>query len=135
MVFMPWKEAYSVNIREVDAQHQRLVGMINDLFDAMSQGKGKEALGQVVKGLADYAVYHFGTEERLMKAHGYPDYDRHKAEHDRFTQQVSDFQRKFEEGSALLTKDVLKFLSDWLNGHILVVDKKYGPFLNEKGVF
>lgn len=135
MVFMPWKDSYATNVKECDAQHQRLVGMINELFDAMSQGKGKEALGNIINGLADYAAYHFGTEERLMKQYNYPEYERHKAEHDRFTQQVVDFKKKFEDGSALLTKDVLKFLSDWLNGHILVIDKKYGPFLNEKGVY
>jgi hemerythrin len=29
----------------------------------------------------------------------------------------------------------IKFLKDWIVDHILTVDRKYGPFLNKKGVF
>lgn len=134
MAFMQWKDSYSVNIREIDEQHKKLVGLINDLFDAMTQGHGKEVLGKVIQGLVDYTVFHFGTEERLFQAHGYPETAQHKAEHERFTQKVLEFKKGFDAGTALLTKDILKFLSDWLNGHILVVDKKYGPYLNSKGV-
>ncbi len=31
--------------------------------------------------------------------------------------------------------EFIKFLKDWIVDHILTVDRKYGPFLNEKGVF
>ncbi len=135
MAFMQWKESYSVNIREIDEQHKKLVNMINDLFDAMTQGHGKEVVGKVIQGLIDYAVFHFGTEERLFQAHAYPETASHKAEHERFSAKVLEFKKNYDSGAALLTKDVLKFLSDWLNGHILVVDRKYGPYLNSKGVF
>jgi hemerythrin len=34
----------------------------------------------------------------------------------------------------MITIDVMLFLSNWLNVHILEVDKKYSEFLNSKGV-
>ena len=33
-----------------------------------------------------------------------------------------------------MTVEVMNFLKDWLSNHIQTSDKKYGPFLNSKGV-
>jgi hemerythrin len=45
MALIQWNDSLSVNVVEIDKQHQKLVRMINELNDAMRQGKGKEALG------------------------------------------------------------------------------------------
>jgi hemerythrin len=34
----------------------------------------------------------------------------------------------------MLSIDVLDFLSTWLVEHIMVSDRAFGPFLNERGV-
>jgi len=47
---------------------------------------------------------------------------------------VVDFQKGFDANRAGLSVDVLLFLSDWLQHHILIVDKKYSPFFNAKGL-
>lgn len=36
-------------------------------------------------------------------------------------------------GEAKVTMATLKFLCDWLNNHILGSDKKFAPFLIERG--
>jgi hemerythrin len=40
MALIQWNDGLSVNVVEIDRQHQKLIGMINDLNDAMRQGKG-----------------------------------------------------------------------------------------------
>jgi hemerythrin len=40
MSLIQWNDRLSVHVAEIDGQHQKLVGMINDLNDAMRQGKG-----------------------------------------------------------------------------------------------
>ena len=44
-------------------------------------------------------------------------------------------QKKYKAGStSTLSLEVLKFLENWLIKHIQGTDKKYGPYLNGKGV-
>ena len=58
----------------------------------------------------------------------------HKAEHERFTNAVLDFQSKFRRNEIGLTIDAMEFLKDWLSKHILGSDQRYAPFLNAQGV-
>jgi hemerythrin len=134
MELIQWNDKYSVNIAEVDEQHKKLIGLINRLADAMSVGKGPKVLGKVLTELIDYTVYHFSTEENLFRQHGYPGADQHKQEHADLTAEARKLLKEFDAGNWMLTIDTLKFLSNWLNNHILSEDKKFGPFLIEKGV-
>jgi hemerythrin len=83
-----WQESYSLNIPQIDRQHQKLVALIGDMYEAMKMGKGQEAAGLVLLELINYTRTHFATEEKLMKAHAYSGYDRHKQEHEALTGKV-----------------------------------------------
>ena len=129
-----WSEKYSPNIQEIDDQHKKLIGMIVQLNDAMRQGKGKQVLGDVLGNLIQYTRSHFAAEERLLKANGYPEYDEHKAKHEKMTRKVADIYREYQDGKATITLEVMNFLENWLDKHIMGTDKKYGPFLKSKGI-
>ncbi len=88
MSLFSWKEKYSVNVREIDEQHKKLIGMIAQLDDAMREGKGKQVLDKTLQDLIGYTRTHFMTEERIMKANGYPDYEEQKTKHDKMNQKV-----------------------------------------------
>jgi hemerythrin-like metal-binding protein len=130
----PWNDSYSVKIGVIDMQHKNLVGFINDLHRAMMEGRGKEELGNILSNLIKYTQAHFKTEEYFLESHRYPDYATHKTEHDRLTKTVVDFHTKFQRSEVGLTIELMGFLKDWLGKHIMGSDKKYGPFLNSKGV-
>jgi hemerythrin len=134
VAFIEWNNSFSVGVSEIDLQHQKLVEMINDLHDAMLQGKGKAVLGDIIKGLVDYAVTHFLTEEKYFDQFRYPDAGSHKEEHSAFTQKVAEFKNGFDAGKLALSITVMDFLSSWLRNHIKGVDKKYEPFFVEKGL-
>lgn len=134
MPLMTWKDDYSVNIAQIDQQHKKLVDLINQLDEAMSQGKAKEVLGKILNDLVGYCASHFKTEEQLMQANGYPDYAEHKDKHDKMTAKVLSLKSEVATGKKLISLEVMKFLEQWLDKHILGTDKKYGPFLNSKGV-
>jgi|ERR1017187_3287924 hemerythrin len=129
-----WKPQYSVNIGSIDGQHQNLFRIAEELYAAMSAGRGKAALSRILDRLAQYTVTHFAHEERLLRIHGYPDLAAHQAQHQALTKQVLTFQADFDAGRTALTVQVLHFLKDWLQQHIATSDQKYAPYLIEKAV-
>ncbi|MCU0587813.1 MAG: bacteriohemerythrin [Syntrophobacteraceae bacterium] len=124
-----WNEKYRVNVKDLDDQHRVLIGLVGQLDDAMREGKGKQALGLILGQVIAYTKTHFAAEERLMKACGYPEYHEHRLIHEKMTTKVVELEQQFKSGRAMLTLDVMKFLTDWLQKHILGTDKKYSPFL------
>jgi hemerythrin len=134
MTYFPWQNEYSVNIKQIDDQHKKLVSMVNELYDAMQKGQGREIIGKILSGILDYAKTHFTTEEQLMKIHAYADYAAHKKEHDDLTAKAVDFAKRYNQGNQNLALQVGTFLKEWLMNHIIGMDKKYSSFLNGKGV-
>jgi len=129
-----WKPSYEVDVPEIDMQHRTLVGMINELFDAMKEGEGGTVLAHVLDGLMHYVQEHFTTEERLMSAHAYPGYDGHIEEHLNFTCRVLQLREEWREGKAVVMSELMKFMCDWLTSHITKSDKAFGNYLKENGI-
>lgn len=134
MALITWSDSLSVKVKQFDDQHKKLVDMVNQLFDAMKTGKGNQVMGDILKQLIAYTQTHFAAEERLLKQYAYPDFEAHKKEHNALVIQVLDLQKQFQEGKPVLTQNIMTFLRDWLSKHIQGDDKKYGIFLNGKGV-
>jgi len=134
MSLISWSNALSVNIKQIDEQHKKMIDIINDLHDAMSQGKGSAALAKIFDEMVDYTHTHFTAEEQLMAKYGYPGFVMQKSEHDALTKKVLDWQRQYKEGKIVLSMDVMGFLRDWWTGHIMGSDQKYAPFLKGKGL-
>ncbi|MBI5142129.1 MAG: bacteriohemerythrin [Nitrospirae bacterium] len=134
MALFTWDDRFSVNVREIDEQHKRLIGMINELHDGMKSGGGKAAVAPILKRLVDYTLYHFSTEERYMAQHRYPGELAHKTEHKKFTDKVMDFHKKFDAGTAAVSLELMTFLKSWLTDHIMVTDKKYSKHFNDHGL-
>lgn len=134
MALMTWSPALSVQVKQFDDQHIKLVNMVNELHDAMKAGKGNEVLGKILNGLITYTATHFADEEKMMAQHAYPDAPAHKNEHGKLVKQVLELQENFKAGKAILTLNVMMFLKDWLVKHIQGDDRKYGAYLTTKGV-
>lgn len=134
MALFEWRDDFSVKVASVDAQHKRLVGMLNELHDAMLKGASAEHLGGILNGLVEYTAYHFAHEEAMFAQTHYPDAEAHIAEHKALVDQVLAFKAKFEAKQASINMELMKFLKDWLVKHILGSDKKFGPHMVENHV-
>jgi len=134
MALITWTNDFSVGVEEIDNQHKRLVNMINELHDAMKQGKGNEHVEDIIIRLVDYSKYHFNTEEKYFHQFSYPDKESHIQTHVDFIDKVSIFAEKFKNNEVMLTIDVLTFLSDWLRNHIMGIDMDYSDFFIENGL-
>lgn len=133
-VLFKWTPAYNTGIPSIDAQHRKLVDILNELYDAMGKGHANQVLGNLLDELIKYTVIHFSTEERLFRQYDYPGFAVHKREHEGLTAQVKTLQRDYQAGKLSISIKVGTFLKDWLAHHILEADMKYAPFLISKGV-
>ena len=130
-----WDDAkYSVKIKTIDNQHKKLVDLINQLFDAMTNGEAHSKLSEVLNELIQYTASHFKTEEVLFEKYGYSNAKEHIIEHTLFVNKVLAFRKDFESGNVTISKEILMFLKKWLIEHIGGSDKKYTDFLISKGV-
>jgi hemerythrin-like metal-binding protein len=131
MPLIEWNDTYSIGIQIIDVQHKKFFSIINILFDAMKEGKGEELVDSVLKELQDYVIYHFHSEESWMKMCNYPYIDKHIIEHQEAIKKVNKLVMEYERGNQDVIIEMLKFLSTWLQEHILETDRKYIPFLKE----
>jgi len=127
-----WNDAFSVGIQKIDEQHKKFFSITNLLFDSMRGAQDREVIGSVLKELQQYVVYHFKAEESLMKMYNYPNMNAHKQEHDGAIHIVNKLVLDYERGIHTVDIELLKFLSDWIQSHILQVDRKYIPYVRGK---
>lgn len=134
MALVTWNDSIAVGIPSLDGQHQRWIGLINDLHDAMMARKGREIVAATLKGMVEYTRTHFGTEERLMTRHGFAEAASHTRLHDEFVARIAEMEARHQAGDATLTIDVMDSLRDWLVRHIQTVDRQYVAHLKAHGV-
>jgi hemerythrin len=84
--------------------------------------------------LIRYTEEHFTKEEKLMEDFDFPEYDVHAKHHERLIREVQELKAKYAGGAIRMDMSIVNFLKDWIINHILTEDRKYGPYLNDKGV-
>ncbi len=129
-----WSEELSVGIKSIDSEHKKLISMVNELNHLVLVGDRIAAAGTALSALVEYTVVHFQNEENLMKKFAYPDYEKHRDEHEKLKARVMEFQSRLSSGKAGFTIELIKFLHDWLVNHIRGTDMAYRKFFIEKGV-
>ncbi len=130
-LFMKWRPDFELGIPEIDVQHKKIVELINILNEAFIKDETKNKLGGILDEMADYAVYHFKTEEKLFKSHNFPFAKEHISQHENFTKKVQEYKTKFAAGQSV-TFQVLIFLRRWLTDHILDSDREYVELVKVK---
>jgi len=134
-----WRDSFSVNIKSIDSQHKELFRVGNLLFEVVDSNDDVDRYDEIITALdnlRDYAVYHFGYEERLMKENGYPDFDNHKNQHDFFIKKISSIDEEdVDEKQQKIGMDLIIFIANWIENHILKTDMAYKDFLNQKGIY
>lgn len=124
-----WDESWDTGISVIDQQHRKLLNLINDLTEAMRQGKSRDVMDDVLTVLVEYTKTHFNTEERLMAQVQYIEIVEHKAQHADFIKKIEGFLQKAKAGSSVLSIELMSFLSSWIINHIKGTDARYVPSL------
>jgi hemerythrin-like metal-binding protein len=129
MAFVEWKEAFSVFHGQLDNDHQKIIKIINSLFQAMKEKKEGETLYGILTDLLEYTKTHFAREEAVMQELEYPGLRQHRDVHTKMTQRTEELLAKYQHGDEHLSQELLSFLKEWWINHVLTLDRGYVPFI------
>ena len=129
-----WHDEYNVNVSEIDAQHQNLARLVNELNEAVELGLKFKVLRKKLSELITNTRIHFDTEEELMQLNDYPHYAEHKAEHDALTSYLEDTESRIQMGKKFNFQVNFNVSCNCFISHMNESDKKLGVFLNSKDI-
>jgi hemerythrin len=129
-----WNDAMLTGVAEIDAQHRILVDTLIEAQTKLTGNLSDPLFEQITRDLLAYAIYHFDTEEKLMRQYNYTTADpgdavAHLAQHRRFSEQVVTLRTEAREGKPGSRDALLAFLQNWLIDHILTSDQRLGRFI------
>jgi len=129
-IFFYWTDQLLLNNETIDSQHKAIVDGINRLYIAKKSEIAKEAQLQILKDLAQVAIDHFADEQGIFMPTEYPFKTDHLARHEKIIGQLKDSIGRIQSGEAEVDGALLAFLKDWLQSHIMIVDKGYHKFIH-----
>jgi two-component system NtrC family sensor kinase len=120
-----WADYFETGFGEVDAQHHKLVDLVNALAQRAATGNEIQPaeLAHVLDGLGSYAAHHFTTEEALMERVGLDPrhLHAHRQSHAEFVAQVGEMRKTADPTRAVPV--LYRFVTSWLTFHILDTDQ------------
>jgi hemerythrin-like metal-binding protein len=134
VTLLTWEHTCAVGVRAMDDQHGILMDTVNELRLALMHGCGREQLSEVLDRLIEFTRMHFWSEEQLMEQTGFPGLDEHRAEHHRMLAEMLQAAHRVQYGESVLMRPLLCSLRNGYMDHIEQLDRKYGPWLNERGI-
>lgn len=130
MLFV-WDDTCKTGIDEIDKDHQAMVKLINDLYEAMQDGSGGALLLPIFSALKRYTETHFVKEEAFMAECGAPEQEKHLQEHQVMISKLADLEYRHRHGEAAISLQTLTLLRDWFKNHICLTDKEMAAYYDE----
>ncbi len=128
---MQWKDDYSLQIPEIDKEHQILADCITEIEEAVSAGERWLVVHSAIGKLIYLARTHFILEETLMRIQSYADIETHIGSHNDFLAKLKDMESA--SLNSVLSEESVAQLHTWLVEHIVSDDKQYAAALSNSG--
>jgi len=109
---------------ELDAEHRKVMGLINSLHDASTSGEDGAVLLAILDELVGFTKFHFRDEEKVMASICYPTLNQHKLQHEELLAMLATFQQSAEAGDPISNISMLEFLKNWLENHVRTEDSR-----------
>jgi hemerythrin len=123
-----------VGVKTLDDQHKGLLRVLNELHAAMMKGEAQKIAGPLLDKLMAGARDHFALEERMMSEARYAGMADHRAKHQELIVKLGNFIDRSRKGDNTMYVQLLNFLRDWLNDHMLQEDQEYAPLLKGRAI-
>jgi hemerythrin-like metal-binding protein len=133
MPWINWDDAHATGHAGMDQGHKQLVGLINQLADAMQNNLPRESCSSTLDQFIQHLKTHFQAEEELMDRHHYAKAKEHKSLHAMLVKDVLAFKESYDAGHTSQFITLLVILDSWLERDINGADKALADFLAARG--
>ena len=128
-----WRDAMSTGVPGLDNDHKILIGLINDVEQALTSTV-PNAVGKTLEDLLSYIEAHFAREEKVLAALSFPELDYHRQLHRDLIASTHALDAKFrtaksDDDRRKIGVSLGNFLQEWLVSHILKEDLKMKPLV------
>jgi hemerythrin len=129
-IVVAWTESLSVGNSTLDAHHQYLFDLLNQIARMGTGGLALDSIQAVFADLNNYIAYHFTEEEAMMEKVDFPFLELHKHSHQTIAMRVADLSATLSAANMeRVTRELYDFMTGWLVHHIEIEDFEYRPFL------
>ena len=123
-------EDIGVGIREIDTEHDLLLGVVRALEKAVDTAP-RSQVEALLQQLSEFTRVHFATEEIMMRLYAYPEFARHQLEHARLVEQIEQVRSEFAQGHVQPTRSLASALHHWFTEHVRSDDVALARFVRE----
>lgn len=129
-----WTKDLETGNASIDSQHKQWIDALNRMLDACTQGKGRDAIREMLIFIKDYTAKHFSDEEKLQVKYQYPEYTQHKQYHETFKKVVADIITEYDKSgpTIALVGKINTNLGGWFVNHIKKEDIKMAAYIKSK---
>lgn len=124
MALIEWKDEYSTGITDVDHEHQTLIALINELYEAMNRGDDNVTVMEFLGEIYAHVSAHFALEEKIMRKHRYDWYAAHKADHEKLLDDLRDIMDAYEERDFFSDDEFAETVERWFSVHFRTQDAR-----------
>ncbi len=123
----------TTRLPEIDDEHKEWIRRFNEFDQAVTQGKGIEAVTDTLKFLSEYAEAHFKHEEAVAAEHNSPVAELNHINHDQYRVQLHEINRWVQQGgvSNFEVVAIKQDMEQWLINHICKIDTQILPPASE----
>jgi hemerythrin len=129
-----------ITVKQLHEFHGELIDRRSGLISSIREQVCKYTLKHLIVSLEESVADCFIAEENNMQRHGYSEYLRHKAEHERFRDDLHNLKRVILSlspdkkcGSYELAVELNSIMADFILDHITNTDKKLEHFWKGRG--
>ena len=125
---MQWSDNLDVGVSSMNAQHQKILNLMNSMYDRYKAGEDFSSYAGLLDELKDFTIQHFKEEEEYMASINFVGLEAHQQIHKQLLEKFTEHYTEILKAKSLNDK-FCGFLKLWLSAHIQGIDVKYGKEL------
>jgi hemerythrin-like metal-binding protein len=124
----------SLTIESLIDNQKKIADLIEFFNDAMNKRKCKDEVLELLHRVSYYTEDFFINEELFLKKYQVPSFQLHTNEHKQFVEKMMLFYKRLEENDPEICKDVISYLKEWYEKHILNSDVQIIEYIKKRNI-